>query len=309
MRGKFFPAPVFAALAALAACGGGGGDDSAGAAIAAGVPNTDIFLLSVKDIDDSPDPANLRNLTARPGYDNQPAFVPGRQALLFSSIVDGRQADIFEYDFGEELLTQLTDTEESEYSPTPLGPDGDYSVVRVEQDGAQRLWEFSRTGREPRLLLPQWRNVGYHEWIDSRRVLAFLVGEPSQLAVIDIGSGIAEVLATGIGRSIHYLPESDSISFLDIIEADRPVMVSYSLGNRERIEIMEPRPDAQDYIFTSDDAILMAEEKVIYVATGRRTRWNVWADLTDYLPGPISRLALSADERWVALVVTVAEGG
>ena len=89
MRGKFFPAPVFAVLAALAACGGGGSDDSAGAAIAAGVPNTDIFLLSVKDIDDSPDPANLRNLTARPGYDNQPAFVPGRQALLFSSIVDG----------------------------------------------------------------------------------------------------------------------------------------------------------------------------------------------------------------------------
>ncbi len=309
MRGQYFLAALIAVLVSisLAACGPSS-DDSAGAAIAAGVPDTDIFLLSVKDISRSPDPANLRNITARPGYDNQPTFVPGEQAVLFSSIVDGKQADIFEYNFAEEVMTQLTETEESEYSPTPLGPDGAFSVVRVEQDGAQRLWRFDRVRGEPRLLLPQWRNVGYHAWIDSRRVLAFLVGEPPQLAVIDTGSGIAEVLATGIGRSIHYLPESDSISFIDTVEDDRPLMVVYSLRDGERVSMLEPRPGAQDYVFVPDDSILMAEGKVIYRANAQRTRWKVWADLTDFLPGPISRIAVSADERWVAMVVAVAEG-
>ena len=307
MRGKKFFAAFLVVLMALTACGGGDSEDAAGAAIAAAVPDTDIFLLSVKEIADAPDPANLRNITARPGYDNQPAFVPGSQALLFSSIVDGKQADIFEYNFAEEVLTQLTETEESEYSPTPLGPDGAFSVVRVEQDGAQRLWKFDRTGGEPRLLLPQWRNVGYHVWIDSRRLLAFLVSEPPQLAVIDTGSGIAEVLATGIGRSIHYLPESDSISFIDTVEADRPQMIIYPLRGAERVTMMEPRPGAQDYVFASDDSVLMAEGMVIYRSNVQRTRWKVWADLTDFLPGPISRIAVSDDERWVAMVATVAE--
>ncbi len=174
MRGIFLLIAVVAVSAVVTACGGTGDRESAGAAIAAGVPDTDIFLLSVKNLDAAPDPANLRNLTARPGYDNQPAFVPGEQALLFSSVRDGKQADIFKYQFGQEVLQQLTDTDESEYSPTPFGTAGRFSVVRVEQDGSQRVWSFNAAGRDPRLLLPQWSNVGYHDWIDDRRVLAFL---------------------------------------------------------------------------------------------------------------------------------------
>jgi len=46
---------------------------------------------------------------------------------------------------------------------------------------------------------------------------------------------------------------------------------------------------------------------VIYRSNVQRTRWKVWADLTDFLPGPISRIAVSDDERWVAMVATVAE--
>ncbi len=308
MRGTVLLIAVFAVSAVVTACGGPGDSESAGAAIAAGVPDTDIFLLSIKNLDTAPDPADLRNLTARPGYDNQPAFVPGEQALLFSSIRDGNQADIFKYQFGKEVLQQLTDTDESEYSPTPFGSAGRFSVVRVEQEGAQRLWSFDAAGRDPRLLLPQWSNVGYHEWIDDRRVLAFLVSDPSQLAVIDVGSGIAEILASGIGRSIHYIPERHAIGFIDVVEAERPVMIVQSLDDRDREEFIEPRPGSQDFVIVHDRYILMAEGKVVYLASVGRPKWTVWADFSDYLPGPVSRIAISEDERWAALVVTVSPG-
>ncbi len=293
----------------LNACGGDSGRDSAGAAIAAGVPDTDIYLIPMRELGSAPDPADMRNITARPGYDNQPAFIPDEQALLFSSIQDGRQADIYRYDFGRDLLDQLTDTPESEYSPTPFGERGEFSVVRVEADGAQRLWAFAADGSAPNLLLPQWRTVGYHAWVDARRVLAFLVNDVPQLALIDIESGIAEVLATGIGRSIHYRADSDRISFMDIVEEDRPMIITYRLRGGERRELIAPRPDAQDYVFGSDNSILMAEGKTIYRSTLRRPAWKVWADLSNYLPGPISRIAVSEDERWVAFVVTVAPEG
>ncbi|MGW8367365.1 MAG: TolB family protein [Gammaproteobacteria bacterium] len=305
MRGIFLLIAVVAVSAAVTACGGTGDRESAGAAIAAGVPDTDIFLLSVKNLDAAPDPANLRNLTARPGYDNQPAFVPGEQALLFSSVRDGKQADIFKYQFGQEVLQQLTDTDESEYSPTPFGTAGRFSVVRVEQDGSQRVWSFNAAGRDPRLLLPQWSNVGYHDWIDDRRVLAFLVSDPSQLAVIDVGSGIAEILASGIGRSIHYLPERDAIGFIDVVETERPVLVIQSLHDGDREQFIEPRSGSQDFVIAQDRYLLMAEGKVVYRASMRRPKWTVWADFSGYLPGPVSRIAISEDERWVAMVVTV----
>ena len=50
-----------------------------------------------------------------------------------------------------------------EFSATPLpGSDSDYSVVRVEADGTQRLWQISTQAEQ--LLYPELKGVGYHVW-------------------------------------------------------------------------------------------------------------------------------------------------
>src|SRR5258708_16942898 len=38
------------------------------------------------------------NVTARPGYDNQPFFLPNGRAFLYTSIREDSQADIYRYD-------------------------------------------------------------------------------------------------------------------------------------------------------------------------------------------------------------------
>ena len=86
------------------------------------------------------------NVTARPGYDNQPFFLPNGRAFLYTSIREDSQADIYRYDIAARTSIRLTSTRESEYSPTPL-PDGSgFSAVRVEADSTQRLHPFQFQG-------------------------------------------------------------------------------------------------------------------------------------------------------------------
>src|SRR4051812_44166465 len=79
------------------------------------VPSTDIFLAPLSIEDGHPVIGNPINVTNRPGYDNQPSFTPDGHALLFTSIHDDGQSDIYRYDLATKEITRVTTTPESEY--------------------------------------------------------------------------------------------------------------------------------------------------------------------------------------------------
>jgi hypothetical protein len=302
-----FGGGLAATLILLQACAGGDEGETAGAAIAAGVPDTDIYVLPIAGLYRNPNAADLRNVTDRPGYDNQPAFLPGGSAFLYSAIVDGRQADVFRYDLETETRTRLTDTKESEYSPTPMPGSGRFSTVRVEDDGAQRVWSFDMTGGDPALVLGDWPAVGYHAWINERKMLTFMVGEPTQLAVIELPGGLAEILASGVGRSIHVLRDGSGVSYMDVSEPDRPTIMAYFWRGGGGHVLIPARPGQQDYVVSRDGLVLMAEGRRIYRGDPEAGRWQLWVDLEARLPGAVTRLALSEDERLLALVALSGE--
>ncbi len=161
---------------------------------AAQVPATDIFVATLKVAKGPGGTAQWQvgapvNVTHRPGYDNQPAFLPGGRSFLYTVIGDDAQADIYRYDLAAGKSTRLTTTTESEYSPTPLPQGRGFSVVRVEPDSTQRLWAFDLDGSHPRLLLPGVKPVGYHAWIDSVTVAVFVLGSPATLQLADLRTG------------------------------------------------------------------------------------------------------------------------
>ncbi|PYP63416.1 MAG: hypothetical protein DMD37_06350, partial [Gemmatimonadetes bacterium] len=141
---------------------------------AAAPPATDIYLADLRVVDGRVQVGTPVNVTARPGYDNQPFFLPDGGAFLYTSIRADSQADIYRYDLRTATSVRLTATRESEYSPTPL-PDGSgFSAVRVEADSTQRLWAFDWDGARPRLVLDSIKPVGYHAWGDARTVALFV---------------------------------------------------------------------------------------------------------------------------------------
>jgi beta-lactamase class D len=238
-------------------------------------------------------------VTARAGYDNQPAFTTDGRAILYTSIRDG-QADTYRYDLATGRSTRVTATPESEYSPTPIPGTQRFSVVRVEADETQRLWSFAPDGSDPRLLLPDVAPVGYHAWATPDRLALFVLGEPAALQLAELETGTARVVASDIGRAIQPVPGRAAVTFTQRIggewwlrELDSETTVIRSLAR-----LLGPD---EYHVHTPHGAILAAHGSRIYQLRERRG-WQQVADLARYGLGDLTRLAVSPDGRLLAVV-------
>ena len=277
-------------------------------------PATDVYLMSMQG-----QATGWINISNSPGYDNQPSFLPDSSAVLFSSNRDGKQTDIHHYDIASKALTQVTKTAEAEYSPA-VTPDGKgFSVIRVESDGTQRLWRFDRDGANPRLVLENVKPVGYHAWIDATHLALFILGaqgQPATLQIADTSAGTAEIVATGIGRSILIRPGAGTVSFITSGQ-DRWVK-EWDPKTRQIAEIVRPVENSQDAAWTSRNTLLMATGTVISELSrsgdtfGSQPKFTLTSDGTDArYPrlASITRLAASPDGRWLAFVAEPRSAG
>ncbi len=269
-----------------------------------GPPSTDIYLVRLRAGATIGDPPV--NLTHRPGYDNEPAFTRDGKAILFTSIHADGQADVYRVDLATRAITQLTKTPESEYSPTPLPTGTGFSVVRVEMDSAQRLWAFNAHGQAPVLLLPDIAPVGYHVWLNDHTLALFVLGNPNSLEIADTQTGEGHVIAHDIGRSLQRVPGGPRFSFLErdhgawFLETADP---SAPDGGIRRVGAM---PKGADYVvWVSPTVVLTAAGTEVYRTTltnGTAGAWTPIADFKEEGLRNLSRLALSPDGRWLAVV-------
>jgi WD40 repeat protein len=265
-------------------------------------PSTDIFLFPLEN--GKIVSSGVRNITKRKGYDNQPHFLPDSKKLFYTSIQEGNQSDIFLYDLGNAAAKKLTTTDESEYSPT-LTPDAQFfSTIRVEKDGTQRLWKFPLSGGDPVLILEQVKPVGYHAWIDSDRVALFILGEPATLQLADIRSGNSFIVASNIGRSLHKIPGKLKISFVQKLSETTGTIKEYDPNTKQTSELIQLFPETEDYAWTPGGTLFTSKDSKIYAWNPEKGKgWIEEADLSR-IAGlkKISRIAVSPDGKWLALV-------
>lgn len=259
-------------------------------------PSTDVWLVRW-----SPRPDRARNLTDRDGYDNQPSFDPLSGTVYYTSWRDG-QTDIYAHHLATGETRQVTRTPESEYSATVM-PDGTaFSAIRVEADGAQRLWAFLLDGTSPVPLLADVRPVGYHAWIGHTEVALFVLGSPPTLQLADTRTGTADTLAAAIGRSLHRVPERRIVAYVDRSDSTSWVIRSRDLDTGITEELAPTLPGREDFALRPDGSLIMADGPVIYQWNRGRRRWDPRADFVSRGITAITRLAVSPDGRWLAFV-------
>ena len=266
-------------------------------------PATDIYLVDMHKQGERIVIGVPENITNRDGYDNQPFFLPDSQGLLYTSIRDG-QADSYRYEFASKPTKAMTQTPESEYSPTPM-PDGKYfSVVRVELDTAliQRLWKFPFDGGKPSLVLKDINPVGYHAWGNENTLGLFVLGNPPTFQLADIRSGKGEVLAERIGRSMHKIPAQDAISFLHKLPDTEWWIKKLDLATQEIMLLAKPIAGNEFYAWLPDGTIAMAKDSKIYRWQEKSpSEWQLIADFSKKGLKGITRLAASPDGKYMAV--------
>ncbi len=263
-------------------------------------PATEIYLASF-------DEAARRvgtpvNITNHPGYDNQPFFLPDSSGLLFASNRDGTQTDIYRYDIATRAVSQVTRTPENEYSPTVTPDRGTFSTVRGAE---QRLWRFRLDGSDAGLVLAHRGLIGYHAWISPTEVAVFVLGSegrPNTLELVNLPSGASEAIESSIGRSLHIRPGAGTLTFVH-----RPRDLAWTIKEldpktRKIVELAPTVEGSEDLAWTPAGSIVMGSQSRLWLRRPGGDRWIEIAELGQAALGTITRLAVSPDGRWIAIV-------
>lgn len=239
------------------------------------------------------------------GYNNQPFFMPDGRSVLYTSIRADKQADIYRCDLTTRTTARITDTKESEYSPT-LMPDGkNISVIRVEADSTQRLWKFPLAGGQPSLVFESIEPVGYHWWIDDHTVALFILGgtgKQNTLQIVDTRTGKAETIAENPGRILRSIPHQKKLSFVHKISTQEWVIEAFDLKTRNTTALVKTFVGVEDYAWTTSGLILMARDSKLFSWKSADYAWQELADFSKFGLKKITRIAVSPKGDRIAVV-------
>jgi len=268
----------------------------------AGAPSTDIWVARLVSEGGALTLADLRNVTDRDGYDNQPMFSPAGDGLYYASAVEPPQAEIFRYDVASGRIDQITNTTaSSEYSPTFIPGQEAFSVTH-EAQGLQHLWRHRIDGTEVGPVFGTAQPVAYHAWANEELVGMVILSDPWTLQVGNAVTGDLLVVAENPGRSIHRIPGTEHLSYVRMIADDEWSIerLDPATGVSERLTLT--LPGREDYAWTPDGGILMGDGQTL--RTWRAdSGWTEVADLSGEGRGSISRIAVAPDGSLVAIVM------
>lgn len=267
------------------------------------IPGSEIYLFDLKNEKDALVLSNPKNITNHPGYDNQPYFHPDKPFLYFASANDEGRTDILEYDFVKGSTKKITNTPEREYSPT-VTPDKKFlSCIIQRDDGAQDLGKYPIDGGAAEVVINNL-TVGYHAWADNNTLYVFVLGNPLTLHRYSVGEKKDEVIESNIGRSIHKIPGTPTISFVHKAADDKWTIKK--IDQKNITVVGETIPKREDLAWTPDNKIIMSDGENFFVADPAVTPLS-WKQIKFESPQTfkgITRLAVNGDGSKLAVVVS-----
>jgi hypothetical protein len=274
------------------------------------LPNTQIFSFDMTKFGDQIEIKNCKYLTAfNPyGYNNQPQWINNNELYIsVQTPYDTAQTEIYSLSLINNILTPVTSTRESEYSPTLMPDRKSISLVRADDSpsGTQRLWTYpldrTNSGKD---LLNLHQNVGYHCWLSDKKVALFIVdGNNNYLKLVNIDDQSSIQLTSGIGRTLARMNDG-KLAFVQKATAQTWYIKSLDPVSYSSEIIMQTIAGSEDFVLLPDGTLLMGSGgKLFSYKIGNPLKeWQLVADLTKFGLSNIKRLAISREMDKIAVV-------
>jgi hypothetical protein len=246
-------------------------------------------------------------------YSNQPYFFDNARLFFTQAIeVEGKelQMDALVFDFALGKSQNITQSTTSEYSPTPFPNKPDISVIRVNEEGKQELWQIDLLGKAVKHLAPSIEPVGYQVWLNNTELLLFVLGEPNTLQRVDAMKPDAkgEIIDTNVGASLHRFEKTDW--FLYTSNRDGNFLNAYNKQTNKTIQIVTMPKNSKYFsvsrmgnVITSDGETLWQRK---FMMKGEKISpldgWRVITIKQAECSKGITRSAISPDTSMIALV-------
>ena len=267
--------------------------------------NTDVFLFDLNINNGMIELSNKINISDNEGYDNQPSFLDDN-TILYAGTRNG-QTDITKYNIRYDSKIWVNHTDGSEYSPLKIPGQNAVSSIRLEKDGAQKLYKYSLRNGESEVLIEEII-IGYHVWTDDNTLFSSVL-EDGGLSLYS--SSIKEMkhsqIQKNIGRSLHKIPNSERISYISKEDENLWEIKSLDLKTGKIGSIMGTLPKTEDMCWLPDGSMLMGVDNILYKFKPEvDVDWIEVASLEEYGISNITRLAVNTSGTKIAFV---GEGG
>ncbi|MEX0291411.1 MAG: nuclear transport factor 2 family protein [Flavobacteriaceae bacterium] len=267
-------------------------------------PETDVYLLSIKDTAGKLQFENVKNISDNAGYDNQPSFIDSN-LLLYSSTRDG-QTDIMVYDLNTAEKKWLTSTPNgSEYSPLKIPGKNGISAIRLDKDGTQLLYQYDLESGDSEILLEDLK-VGYHVWYNSNvLVTTVLIENRMDLVIANLSDGSTNTYQKNVGRSLLKIPGTELISYIS--KESKPwVLRSLNPVTGATSDIIALPNDSEDVLWLPGGTLLTASGNTLARFDPKTDQsWVTIHQFKDLSLGKLSRMAVDPKQRYLALVSEV----
>lgn len=270
-------------------------------------PGMDVFLYRVVETKQGKQLKLVGNISKVDGYDNQPSFSPDNQSLLYVSARDGKQTDVFLYNIESATTQQITYTQESEYSPMMEQGNKTFTAVREGGDPYQSVhrYQFSPNTKKPTpssWAVSSQTPIGYYAFNQKQVALAWArwanaiyIIEPESPSAIFV-SGYA------LPSKPQLVPNSNLFSFVHRQANDELWIKSVNPDNRAITPLVRVLDNNIDYTWTPAGEIITGKDSLLFIWQADKSGWQPWQDLKTDNIFQISRLAVSSDFRYVAVV-------
>jgi len=263
--------------------------------------DTDVILFDITPDGETFKLSNKRNISNNDGYDNQPSFYNDNQVVFAST--RNSQTDIATYNVRDNKVTWINDTKiGSEYSPTKIPGAKAVSAIRLDTSGLQRLYRYDFTTGTSELLVKDLV-IGYHVWVNDSELLAAVLAENRlDLVHINIKTGQNEVLKENVGRSLHKIPNSQLLSYVDKSQETWAIH-SINPNTGEDKKVIQIGKESEDICWLLDGTLLVGYKNYLLKYNPKHDQnWVPLKNFTDPEVNTISRLSTNATSTMLAIV-------
>lgn len=277
--------------------------------VSAQLPETDIWLFSLKNEKENCSVEKGLNITSRTGYDNQPCFSADSKKIYYTSIREDKQADIYVYAIGDKKSIQLTKTPESEYSPTLTPDKKKLAGVAVLKDSSQVIVTVSlKDGMymdyvEGKLEVPQlnsFDSVGYFTFLNADTVIYYKLTQPHSLLVRSISSQKDVWLANNPVRGFKMINRHEFIYGLK--DSAKVTFYRYNTLVRKATYYCDYNSLGEDIVWHEKWGLLKSEGVSILKFDEKENKWQILFDLSKFGLKKITRFTFDPKNKKLAVV-------
>lgn len=270
------------------------------AEVSAQLPETDLWLFKLKTEDKKLILGEGKNITSRKGYDNQPFFTPDNKSILYVSIREDNQADVYRYDLGKGQSVQLTKTKESEYSPNYTPDCKSISCVVVEADSAQRLWLYNLDGTVKRCYNEAIDSIGYYSWLTNDTLLYYKLTEPHSLHMFIEMDKTDKWLCDSPSRAFKHTERN---KFLYAIKDSVSIQYRYyDPVLKKSDEYANHKSKSEDFVWNKTYGLIKSEGTQLLRYDPNNKAWIVMFDFAPSGIKKITRFAFDSKNRNIVIV-------